>query len=126
MGTHSCVTSSHYLATLAGFEILRTGGNAFDVAVATGLALHVVEPHMNGIGGETPIIVYSAREKRAFAISGQGTAPRAATLEYFRNQKVDQIPGDGFLPATVPASFDAWITCLSRFGTMTLRQVIQP
>ena len=126
MGTHSCVTSSHYLATLAGFEILRAGGNAIDAAVATGLALHVVEPHMNGIGGETPILVYSAREKRVFAISGQGTAPKAATLEYFQKEKIDMIPGDGFLPAMVPASFDAWITCLSRFGTMTLSQVAEP
>lgn len=126
MGTRGSVTSSHYLATQAGFQTLLAGGNAIDVAVTTGLALHVVEPHMNGIGGETPILVYSAREKRVFAISGQGTAPRAATLDYFRRQKINLIPGDGFLPATVPASFDAWITCLSRFGTMTLRQVIQP
>jgi gamma-glutamyltranspeptidase/glutathione hydrolase len=126
MGTHSCVTSSHYFATLAGFEILRAGGNAIDAAVATGLALHVVEPHMNGIGGETPILVYSAREKKVFAISGQGTAPKAATLEYFQKEKIDMIPGDGFLPAMVPGSFDAWITCLSRFGTMTLSQVAEP
>jgi gamma-glutamyltranspeptidase/glutathione hydrolase len=126
MGTHSCVTSSHYFATLAGFEILRAGGNAIDAAVATGLALHVVEPHMNGIGGETPILVYSAREKKVFAISGQGTAPKAATLEYFQKEKIDKIPGDGFLPAMVPGSFDAWITCLSRFGTMTLSQVTEP
>ncbi len=106
--------------------MLLAGGNAVDTAVATGLALHVVEPHMNGIGGETPILIYSAREKRAFAISGQGTAPKAATLDYFRQRSISMIPGDGFLPATVPASFDAWIACLSRFGTMTLSQVIQP
>jgi gamma-glutamyltranspeptidase/glutathione hydrolase len=126
MGTRGCLASSHYLATQAGFEILLAGGNAIDAAVATGLALHVVEPHMNGIGGETPIILYSAKEKRTFAISGQGTAPKAATLDYFRKEKIDLIPGDGFLPATVPASFDAWITCLTRFGTMSLRQVVKP
>lgn len=96
------------------------------MAVATGLALHVVEPHMNGIGGENPILVYSARNKRVFAISGQGTAPSAATVDYFRTENIKLIPGDGFLPATVPASFDAWITCLSRFGTMTLSQVMRP
>jgi gamma-glutamyltranspeptidase/glutathione hydrolase len=126
MGTRGCLASSHYLATQAGFEVFLTGGNAFDAAVATGLALHVVEPHMNGIGGETPIILHSAKEKRTFAISGQGTAPEAATLDYFQKEKIDLIPGDGFLPATVPASFDAWVACLTRFGTMTLRQVIQP
>jgi gamma-glutamyltranspeptidase/glutathione hydrolase len=125
MGTHGCVSSSHYLATTAGFEILQAGGNAIDAAVATGLALHVVEPHMNGIGGETPIILHFARERRTVAISGQGTAPSAATIEFFKKQKIDLIPGDGFLPATVPASFDSWITCLSQFGTMSLGRVIR-
>lgn len=125
-GTKACVTSSNYLATTAGFEILLAGGNAFDAAVATGLALHVVEPHMNGIGGEAPAIVYSSRHKRAFAISGQGTAPAAATLQFFLDQGIDLIPGDGFLPATVPASFDVWITLLAKFGTMSLQRVLTP
>ena len=58
MGTRGCLASSNYLATAAGFEVLLAGGNAADVAVATGLALHVVEPHMNGIGGENPVIMY--------------------------------------------------------------------
>jgi gamma-glutamyltranspeptidase/glutathione hydrolase len=126
MGTHGCVASSHYLASNAGFEVLAAGGNAIDAAVAIGLALHVVEPHMNGIGGEAPILVYSAEEKKVFAISGQGTAPKAATVEYFHKRKIDLIPGDGFLPITVPASFGAWIACLTRFGTMTLGEVSQP
>jgi len=81
---------------------------------------------MNGIGGECPVIVYSARHRKVFAISGQGTAPEKATLEYFQRNRIRLIPGDGFLPATVPASFGAWITCLARFGTKTLREVISP
>jgi gamma-glutamyltranspeptidase/glutathione hydrolase len=81
---------------------------------------------MNGIGGETPIILHSAKEKRTSVVSGQGTAPKAATLEYFQKEHIDLIPGDGFLPATVPGSFDAWITLLTRFGTMNLQQVMQP
>jgi gamma-glutamyltranspeptidase/glutathione hydrolase len=126
MGTRGAVASSNYLASNAGFEILLAGGNAIDMAVATGLALHVVEPHMNGIGGETPILVYAARENRVYAISGQGYAPRSATIDFFESQKIDLIPGDGFLPATVPASFDAWIAILSKFGTMSLKQVARP
>jgi len=114
------------MATSAGFEILLAGGNAIDASIAAGLALHVVEPHMNGIGGETPILLYSARKRRIFAISGQGPAPKAATLEFFEGNGIRLIPGDGLLPATVPASFDAWITCLRFFGTMTLREVIAP
>lgn len=125
-GTKGCVTSSNYLATTAGFEILLTGGNAFDAAAATGLALHVVEPHMNGIGGEAPAIVYSSRQKKVFAISGQGTAPAAATPQFFHDQGIDLIPGDGFLPATVPASFDVWVTLLAKFGTMSLQRVLTP
>jgi gamma-glutamyltranspeptidase/glutathione hydrolase len=114
------------MATAAGFEILLAGGNAFDAAIATGLALHVVEPHMNSIGGEAPALVYSARHKKVLAVSGQGTAPRAATLQFFRDRRIKLVPGDGFLPVTVPASFDLWITLLAKFGTMSLRQVIAP
>jgi len=125
-GTTGCVTSSNYFATAAGFEILLAGGNAFDVAAAVGLALHVVEPHMNGIGGEAPALLYSAKDRKVFAVSGQGTAPERATLQLFRQNGIDMIPGDGFLPATVPASFGVWITLLTRFGTMSLRQVIAP
>jgi gamma-glutamyltranspeptidase/glutathione hydrolase len=114
------------MATAAGFEILLAGGNAFDAAIATGLALHVVEPHMNSIGGEAPALLYSARHKKVLAVSGQGTAPRAATLQFFHTQGIKLIPGDGFLPVTVPASFDLWITLLAKFGTMSLRKVIAP
>ena len=125
-GIRGCIASSHYLATEAGFQILTNGGNAIDAIVAAGFALHVVEPHMNSIGGECPILVHSAREKRTYAISGQGTAPAKATLEYFEKNNIKLIPGDGFLPATVPSSFDAWITCLSRFGTKSLKEVMTP
>jgi len=126
MGTRGCLASSNYLATAAGFEVLLAGGNAADVAVATGLALHVVEPHMNGIGGENPVILYSAKERKVFTISGQGTAPKAATIDYFHKNGIDLIPGDGYLPATVPASFDTWVTLLSHFGKMTLAEVAGP
>jgi len=125
-GVRGCIASSHYLATEAGFQILTNGGNAIDALVAAGFALHVVEPHMNSIGGECPILVYSGRDKKTYAISGQGTAPGKATLEYFEKDRINLIPGDGFLPATVPSSFDAWITCLSKFGTKALKEVLSP
>jgi len=125
-GTVGCVSSSNYMATTAGFTILMAGGNAFDVAAATGLALHVVEPHMNGIGGEAPALIYSSKLKRVLAISGQGYAPRSATVDFFLNQGIELLPGDGFLPATVPASFDLWITLLKEFGTMKLAEVMGP
>jgi len=125
-GMKGCVTSSNYLATTAGFMILRAGGNAFDAAAATGIALHVVEPHMNGIGGEAPALIYSAKHRKVYAISGQGYAPAAACLEFFLDHGIDLIPGDGFLPATVPASFGLWVTLLMNFGTMSLAEVMEP
>jgi len=126
MGTRGVVAAGHYLATAAGMRMLHQGGNAIDAGVAAGLCLAVLEPHYNGIGGEVPILIYSAERRKAFAISGQGTAPRRATIEWFREQGIDLIPGDGFLPATVPAAFDAWITALREFGTMSLAEVLTP
>ena len=125
-GTIGCVTSSNYMATTAGFMTLLAGGNAFDAAVATGLALHVVEPHMSGIGGEAPAIIYSSKQGRAYAVSGQGYAPGAATLDFFRDQEINLLPGDGFLPATVPAALDGWVTLLTKFGTKSLAEVMRP
>jgi len=126
MGTHGVVTTGHYLATSAGLRILHEGGNAVDAGVAAGFCLAVLEPQLNGIGGEVPILVYSAKRGSVSAISGQGTAPRRATIEWFREQAIDLIPGDGLLPATVPGAFDGWVTALREFGTMSLAQVLSP
>ncbi len=82
-GTFGMVTSTHWLASAAGMAVLEAGGNAFDAAVAAGLVLQVVEPHLNGPGGEVPVIGYSSRDGEAFVVDGQGPAPAAATLEAF-------------------------------------------
>ena len=126
MGTNGVVTAGHYLAAAAGFRILERGGNAIDAGVAAGFVESVVEPRSNGIGGEVPILLYSAAEGRPFAINGQGCAPKAATIEWFKANKIDIIPPDGFLPATVPAAFGSWATALMRFGTMRLKDVLEP
>jgi gamma-glutamyltranspeptidase/glutathione hydrolase len=91
-----------------------------------GFALQVLEPHMNGPAGEVPILIYVAAEDRVYTVSGQGPAPGAATIERFTRLGVDLIPGDGLLPATVPAAFDAWCLLLERFGTRTLEEVLSP
>jgi len=126
MGTHAVVSSGHYLATEAGLEILRRGGNAFDAAAAVGFALAVVKPQENGFGGEAPTLVYSARERKVHAVSGHGTAPAAATIQLFRELGIDMIPGDGFLAAVVPCVPATWILVLERFGTMRLADVLAP
>jgi gamma-glutamyltranspeptidase / glutathione hydrolase len=127
MGQHGVIASGHYLGARAGQLMLEKSGNAIDAVVASGFALNVLEPQSCGIGGEVPILVYSAKKKKAFAVSGQGISGKAATIDWFRRRAgIDPIPGDGFLPATVPAAFGTWAFALLRFGTQTLRDVLEP
>lgn len=126
MGTRGVVTSGHYLATAAGFRIMENGGNAIDAAAAMGFCLNLLEPFSNGIGGESPTLVYSAKEGKTFAVSGMGWSPKAFTIDWCRQNGIDLIPGDGFLPACVPAVVDTWATAVSRFGTMSFSEVLQP
>jgi len=126
MGRRGLLASGHYLAARAGQRMFDKGGNAIDAAVASGLALNLLEPHNNGLGGEVPILVYSASQKKVFSISGQGFSGKAATVKYFTDLKIKLIPGDGFLPATVPAAFGSWAFALMRFGTLALKDVLEP
>src|SRR5581483_9729580 len=107
-------------------SILERGGNAFDAAVTAGFVLQVVEPHLNGPGGDVPILAWSAERRRVDAICGQGVAPAAATIERFRALGLDLIPGTGLLPAVVPGSFGAWMKLLLEFGTMRVEDVLAP
>jgi gamma-glutamyltranspeptidase/glutathione hydrolase len=118
------VASTHWLASGAGMAVLEAGGNAFDAAVAAGLVLQVVEPHLNGPGGEVPIIGHAGAGAETFVLCGQGTAPAAATLRAFETLGIDLIPGNGLLAATVPGAFGAWMLLLRRYGTMRLREVM--
>ena len=77
-GTFGMVASTHWLASSAGMAVLERGGNAFDAAVATGFVLQIVEPHLNGPGGDLPAIVYSADRDQVLVVCGQGTAPASA------------------------------------------------
>ena len=94
----------HYLAAAIGLSILEKGGNAVDAGVAAGFAVALLKPQSVGIGGEVPILIHLADRHRSVAINGQGWAPRAATVDWFRQHGVSLIPSDGFLPATVPGA----------------------
>ncbi len=126
LGTHGMVASTHWLASQAGMAVLEQGGNAFDAAVCTGLVLHVVEPHLNGLGGDVPILAATAGSGRPFVVCGQGTAPAAARPEVFAALGLDTVPGTGLLPAVVPGAFGAWMDLLARYGTWTVRAVLAP
>jgi len=123
-GTFGMVASTHWLASAAGMAVLEAGGNAFDAAAAAGFVLQVTEPHMNGPGGEVPVIGWSEADREVFVLDGQGPAPAAATPAAFADLGIDVIPGDGLLPATVPAAFGTWMLLLARYGTMPLRDVV--
>src|SRR5205807_1466615 len=124
-GTFGMVASTHWLASAAGMAVLEQGGNAFDAAAAAGFTLQVVEPHLNGPGGDLPALLYSADRNEVQVLCGQGTAPAAATIERFRELGLDQIPGTGLLPAVVPGAFDAWLLLLREFGTWRLADALE-
>jgi gamma-glutamyltranspeptidase/glutathione hydrolase len=121
-GTFGMVASTHWLASAAGMAVLEKGGNAFDAAVAAGFVLQVVEPHLNGPGGEVPVIAHDARRGETFVVSGQGPAPAAATVEAYAG--LDLVPGSGLLAATVPGAFGGWLLLLREYGTLPLRDVL--
>jgi gamma-glutamyltranspeptidase/glutathione hydrolase len=119
------VASTHWLASAAGMAVLEQGGNAFDAAVAAGLTLQVVEPHLNGPGGDLPALVWPAGYERPVVLSAQGPAPRAATIERYREELgLELVPGTGPLAAVVPGAFGGWIALLREHGTLPLHDVL--
>ncbi|MEJ7791227.1 MAG: gamma-glutamyltransferase family protein [Gaiellaceae bacterium] len=123
-GTFGAVASTHWLASAAGMSVLERGGNAFDAAVATGFTLQVVEPHLNGPGGEVPAVFWPVERREPLALCGQGVAPAAATIERYRELGHDLVPGTGVLAACVPGAFGGWLLLLERFGTWRLEDVL--
>ena len=125
-GTFGVVTSTHWIATAVGMATLEKGGNAFDAAVATAFTLQVVEPHLNGPGGDAPVIVYDVRRGKPEVICGQGPAPAGATIAHYRREGLDLVPGTGLLAACVPGTFETWMLLLRDYGTLSLAEVLAP
>jgi len=123
-GTFGMVASTHWLGSAAGMAVLERGGNAFDAAVAAGFTLQVVEPHLNGPGGEVPAVFWSAAHGEPLALCGQGVAPATATIDRFRQLGHELIPGTGVLAACVPGAFGGWLLLLRDFGTWRLEDVL--
>ncbi|HKF75459.1 MAG TPA: gamma-glutamyltransferase family protein, partial [Candidatus Dormibacteraeota bacterium] len=124
-GTFGMVATTHWLASAAGMSVLERGGNAFDAAVAAGFTLQVVEPHLNGPGGDMPAVLYSAERDRVQVVCGQGPAPAAATIEAMRSLGLDMVPGNGLLAPCVPGAFGGWLLMLRELGTWRLRDVLE-
>jgi gamma-glutamyltranspeptidase/glutathione hydrolase len=126
-GTFGVVTSTHWLATAVGMGILERGGNAFDAACATAFTLQVVEPHLNGPGGDVPVILHDVRRGKTEVICGQGSVPAGATIKHYRDELgLDLVPGTGPLAACIPGTFDTWMLLLRDYGTMRPADVLGP
>jgi gamma-glutamyltranspeptidase / glutathione hydrolase len=126
IGTHGAVAGNSYLSVNAGVDALKAGGNAVDAAVAACFVEGLVNPQMNTLGGECPILIRAAGRDEVVAINGNMAAPARATPEEFRRRGLDHVPDEDILAAGVPATFDALLTALERYGTMPLREVIAP
>ena len=125
-GSFGVVTSTHWIASAVGMAMLERGGNAFDAAVATGFVLQVVEPHLNGPGGDMPAITHHAASGSIEVFCGQGPAPAGATIEHYRAQGLEMVPGSGLLATVIPGAFDAWMLMLRDRGSLPLRDVLEP
>ena len=123
-GTHGFAASTHWLATGAAQAVLERGGNAFDAVVAGGFVLHVVEPHLNGPGGDLVGIFHAAGASAPAVLMGQGPAPAGATIDHLRAEGLDLVPGAGGLAAAIPAAVDAWLLLLRDHGTLELDDVL--
>jgi len=125
-GTFGVVASTHWIASAVGMGALERGGNAFDAGVAANFALQVVEPHLNGPGGDAPIMVHDARSGLTKVICGQGVAPRGLTIAHCKSLGLDLVPGAGLLATCVPGTFDALMLVLRDYGTISLRAALEP
>lgn len=118
------VSSTHWLASQCAMAVLERGGNAFDAAGAAGFVLQVVEPHLNGLGGEVPILLWDSTRGKVEVICGQGPAPKAANIEAIERLGLTDIPGTGLVAACVPGAFAGWMTLLRDHGTWTIADVM--
>ena len=125
-GTFGVATSTHWIASAVGMSLLEKGGNAFDAGVAMGFVLNVVEPHLNGPLGDLPALVRRAGDAAPTVVCGQGVAPAGATIAHYKSEGLDKVPGSGLLATVVPGAFDGWMLILRDYGTMSLREVLEP
>ncbi|MFF1877985.1 gamma-glutamyltransferase family protein [Leifsonia sp. NPDC058230] len=123
-GTFGMSASTHWLATASAQAVLERGGNAFDAAVAGAFVLHVVEPHLNGPGGDMVAVFATSEDPTPTVLSGQGPAPAAATRDHYLAEGLELVPGSGALAAAVPGAVDAWLLLLRDHGTWELADVL--
>jgi gamma-glutamyltranspeptidase / glutathione hydrolase len=126
-GTDYAAASMAPLPTLTAEHILKAGGNAFDAIVAGQAVLGLVQPNLNGLGSDATLLIYSAKDDKVYSLNAEGTAPKLATIEWYKTHQGGKIPvNDSLLSGTVPGAVDAWYIMLSKWGTKTFAEVLQP
>src|SRR6187397_2289541 len=126
MVRNGAIATSQPLATAAGLRVLQSGGNAIDAAVTAAAVLAVVEPTMNGAGGDLFAILYSAKDRKIHGLNASGRAPAAATPEEFKRRNIQRLPLRGELSVSVPGVVDGWSELLAKHGTRSLAQALEP
>ena len=122
---HGMAATSHPLSTQVALDVLKAGGNAIDAAIAANAMEGVVEPHVNGIGGDLYAIVWDAKSKKLYGLNGSGRSPKSLTLAEFKKRGLTHIPSTGPLPVSVPGCVDAWFELHKKFGTMPMSKVLE-
>lgn len=117
--------TSHPLSTQVALDVLKAGGNAIDAAIAANAMEGVVEPHVNGIGGDLFAIVWDAKTKKLYGLNGSGRSPKSLTLAEFKKRGLTHIPSTGPLPVSVPGCVDAWFELHKKFGSMPMTKVLE-
>ena len=120
------VATSHPLATQIGLDILKDGGNAIDAAIAANIALGLMEPTGNGIGGDLFVILWDEKSQKLYGLNASGPAPEKITIDYFRDNNLSKIPSYGPLPVTVPGVVDGWIKLHEKFGSIDFKDLFLP
>ena len=126
IGQNGMIATSHPLATQIGLDILKQGGTAIDAAIAANIALGLMEPTGNGIGGDLFAIVWDAKTKKLHGLNASGPAPKNLSIEYFVENGLNKIPPYGPLPVTVPGAVDGWVKLHERFGKLEFKSLFEP
>ncbi len=126
VANNGMVATSHPLAAQVGLDVLKSGGNAVDAAIATSAAMGLMEPTSCGIGGDLYAIVWDAKTQKLYGLNASGRAPGKATLAYFKEQNLADIPTSGPLSWSVPGCVDGWDQLRVKFGTRSFKQLLTP